>query len=455
MWFVNRWPAGFKRERFPRVGVPAPHWSDRTRLLAAAVHLANDVVFRASQERFERRGMGTTIVACLGNGSRLSVVHVGDSRFYLFRGGKLLTVTRDHSLVAEQVAQGLISSSEAETSESKNILTRALGVGPRWTSTPWNPRFARRHGVALYRWAHENGGGRGHCQNPSRQTGTPCVRVKPSWRWRWIAAGRDNVTVAAGRVKREGIFDRLANRLRLKMATPKTSRTGPDDQTSPEIQRRDWSKNSRWINRKFLWVENPGTIGDRQPRRVRKALPDFKEGAGYFVEDLKSTNGTFIRDRRVEREPLHHNDVLAIAKHTVEFFNDEEVPVRTANGRGARVVGRDRDYGRPSRRAQTVPTGGPSPYAGRGGRSPDAADAIDDVYREIGPGSGEIKGLFAPDLAACVSKKSDGYHLTALKEKSVKLNGDVLMDQADVPLKEGDLIDVGNLKLLFFLQDPA
>jgi serine/threonine protein phosphatase PrpC len=53
-------------------------------------HLANDVIFRASQERFERRGMGTTIVACLVNGSRLSVVHVGDSRFYLFRGGKIL-----------------------------------------------------------------------------------------------------------------------------------------------------------------------------------------------------------------------------------------------------------------------------------------------------------------------------------------------------------------------------
>jgi hypothetical protein len=54
-----------------------------------------------------------------------------------------------------------------------------------------------------------------------------------------------------------------------------------------------------------------------------------------------------------------------------------------------------------------------------------------------------------------VAKKSDGYHLTALKEKTVKLNGDVLMDQAQVPLKEGDLIDVGNLKLMFFLQETA
>ncbi len=65
----------------------------------------------------------------------------------------------------------------------------------------------------------------------------------------------------------------------------------------------------------------------------------------------------------------------------------------------------------------------------------------------------KLKGLFAPDLAACVAKKVDGYYLTALKDKTVKLNGDNLMDQAQVPLKEGDLLDVGNLKLMFFLQE--
>ena len=108
---------GLKTGTIPACGVPAPHWSDRTRLLAAAVTLANDIVFRASQERFERRGMGTTIVAALMNGDHLSVVHVGDSRFYLFRGERTIAVSRDHSLVAEKVAQGMISAREAETSE--------------------------------------------------------------------------------------------------------------------------------------------------------------------------------------------------------------------------------------------------------------------------------------------------------------------------------------------------
>lgn len=182
----------------------------------------------------------------------------------------------------------------------------------------------------------------------------------------------------------------------------------------------------------------------------------FKEGASYFVEDLKSTNGTFIRNRRVEREPLHHNDVLAIAKHTVEFFNDEE----TSPSEAATAVG-------PASSDATVimaaPLAAPKPSqrVGHlrtlvgGGAPPTPLTQLTTYIGKSDQAQVKLKGLFAPDLAACVSKKSDGYHLTALKEKSVKLNGDVLMDQADVPLKEGDLIDVGNLKLLFFLQDPV
>lgn len=182
----------------------------------------------------------------------------------------------------------------------------------------------------------------------------------------------------------------------------------------------------------------------------------FKEGPHYCVEDLKSTNGTFLRDRRVEREVLHHKDELAIAKHTVEFFNDEEVPAPKTGGRGAPVSS-----------DATVIMAAPPP-------TPKGAERVGHLRMLMG-GSAQptpllqlttyigksdqaqvkLKGLFAPDLAACVAKKSDGYHLTALKEKTVKLNGDVLMDQAQVPLKEGDLIDVGNLKMMFFLQETT
>lgn len=181
----------------------------------------------------------------------------------------------------------------------------------------------------------------------------------------------------------------------------------------------------------------------------------FKEGTAYWVEDLKSTNGTFLRDRRVDREVLHHKDELAIAKHTVEFYNDEEVAAPKTSGRGA-----------PISSDATVIMAAPPPtpkgpervghlrtLAG-GNSQPTPLNQMTTYIGKSDQAQVKLKGLFAPDLAACVAKKSDGYYLTALKEKAVKVNGDVLRDQAQVPLKEGDLIDVGTLKLLFFLQDP-
>lgn len=98
--------------------------------LASGIRLANQVIYEAGKSNPGWRSMGTTIVVALLDGSRLSVAHVGDSRCYLVRGGALTQLTDDHSLVAEQERQGLISKEEAAKSQIKNIITRALGEGP-------------------------------------------------------------------------------------------------------------------------------------------------------------------------------------------------------------------------------------------------------------------------------------------------------------------------------------
>lgn len=98
--------------------------------LASAIRLANQVIHESGKSNPGWRSMGTTVVAALINGSRLAVAHVGDSRCYLVRGGALTQLTDDHSLVAEQERQGLISKEEAAHSQIKNIITRALGEGP-------------------------------------------------------------------------------------------------------------------------------------------------------------------------------------------------------------------------------------------------------------------------------------------------------------------------------------
>ena len=93
-----------------------------------AVHAANQAVFSRSQRERRLRGMGTTLVAIFVDEQRAWVFNIGDSRCYLLRGRRLRQVSRDHSLVAEQVREGRIGSAEALRSPYRNVITRALGT---------------------------------------------------------------------------------------------------------------------------------------------------------------------------------------------------------------------------------------------------------------------------------------------------------------------------------------
>jgi PPM family protein phosphatase len=105
-------------------------WSEKTRRLSSAVHLANKSIYDSSQAHPEQRGMGATVTAAWVDGQRLSIAHVGDSRAYLLRSGTLQQLTSDHSLVAEQVRRGILTPAEAERSEMQSVLLRALGAHP-------------------------------------------------------------------------------------------------------------------------------------------------------------------------------------------------------------------------------------------------------------------------------------------------------------------------------------
>jgi PPM family protein phosphatase len=98
--------------------------------LADQVVEANRAVFDRSKNDRSVSGMGTTLTAALVDGSRVHLVHVGDSRAYLLRGGELAQLTEDHTLVHRMVTEGEISQEEAETHPHRSILTRALGVDP-------------------------------------------------------------------------------------------------------------------------------------------------------------------------------------------------------------------------------------------------------------------------------------------------------------------------------------
>ncbi|HEX3765113.1 MAG TPA: PP2C family serine/threonine-protein phosphatase [Kofleriaceae bacterium] len=100
-------------------------------LLVAAIQAGSAAVFGEAQRHRERHGMGTTVVACLViDAQRVAIGHVGDSRAYLWRDGRLQSLTRDHTIVEELAERGLLSAEEAERHPYKNVLSRNLGAKP-------------------------------------------------------------------------------------------------------------------------------------------------------------------------------------------------------------------------------------------------------------------------------------------------------------------------------------
>ena len=104
-------------------GRSASQVDEVVRQVNAEVHQAAD--------RPETRGMGTTLTVALLAGSSLTIGHVGDSRMYLMRNGKLQQLSQDHSWVAEEVARGAITADEARVHPRRNIVTRAIGTNPK------------------------------------------------------------------------------------------------------------------------------------------------------------------------------------------------------------------------------------------------------------------------------------------------------------------------------------
>lgn len=99
-------------------------------LLRNNIQKANSSIYHASQSQPQYAGMGTTIVAALFYDNQVAIAHIGDSRLYRLRAGKLIAMTRDHSLLQEQIDSGLISLEDARHSKNKNLVTRAVGIDP-------------------------------------------------------------------------------------------------------------------------------------------------------------------------------------------------------------------------------------------------------------------------------------------------------------------------------------
>lgn len=93
-----------------------------------SINRANEAVFEAAEANPACHGMGTTLVLAVFYDNRVTLAHVGDSRIYRLRHSRLELLTRDDSLLREEIELGMIAAADARDSHNRNLVTRALGI---------------------------------------------------------------------------------------------------------------------------------------------------------------------------------------------------------------------------------------------------------------------------------------------------------------------------------------
>lgn len=103
---------------------------DNADKLKKAAETINTGIYEKSKTDESLRGMGTTLDILIPCGQKAYIIHIGDSRVYRFRKGKLMKITNDHSYVNELLSKGMISDKEAEQHPDRHMLTKAVGCFP-------------------------------------------------------------------------------------------------------------------------------------------------------------------------------------------------------------------------------------------------------------------------------------------------------------------------------------
>lgn len=181
----------------------------------------------------------------------------------------------------------------------------------------------------------------------------------------------------------------------------------------------------------------------------------FSSGDTYFVEDLNSTNGTLVNGKKIIKAGLHNNDTIGIVKHSLVFI---QAPVPAAKPAVTeRTAGSKKDM-----KHETDPgLIGAVPPAGTLQVIEGVVDKLEYELNDLSTYIGKSdraaipvkgSGIFgkAPELAAMIAKRPEGYFLVSVEDGAAKLNGVALAGRE--ALKNGDIIEVGGSKFTFSLK---
>lgn len=208
----------------------------------------------------------------------------------------------------------------------------------------------------------------------------------------------------------------------------------------------------------LLVIDNPAVSGHHA--RV------YKDGTQFVFEDLKSTNGSFVRDKPIARHTLAGGDVVVIGKHTLVFSEEDggdlEVPAAASVGGAAPATApllRELESGRASQTYEAVvpktaiPTshgriGTMTVRAGNTGQSEYVLAAVTTLIGTEDTAQIRLKGWFQPKVAAAIARRGEGFTITPLRTK-VTVNGERITSLRE--LISGDVIEVSGLTLEFKL----
>lgn len=172
----------------------------------------------------------------------------------------------------------------------------------------------------------------------------------------------------------------------------------------------------------------------------------YEAGGGWFVEDLNSTNGTFVNGKKTLKAGIKNGDIVTIVKYALIFTDSSATPGKA----GAAEAALPAQKPKPAQVALEVLE---NPLDSR---TEFALTALSTYIGHSSQASIPYKsgGLFGggPELAAVVTMRPDGYYLNPIKEGYAKHNGNALTEK--VLLKDDDVIEVGATRFRFFIKKP-
>lgn len=195
----------------------------------------------------------------------------------------------------------------------------------------------------------------------------------------------------------------------------------------------------------------------------------LKIGSKAILEDLGSTNGSFVNDKQITKHILQHGDSILIGKHVLTFVNLDDKPVQqetpepeeeddmdktmviSPQARSA-MAAKDGNGGAKNSAAQAMPLAGLQMISG-----PNAGKSLELTASLTSLGKGDncrirIKGLTVGKQAAVITRRPTGYHIAHLEGMSKpKVNGETVSDQPRT-LSDGDIIELGDTKMEFFIK---